>query len=506
MAFKHAGFCALLLAAAAQWVTISAAHAAVNSPAVTAAFGGNGVPVTVANFDNVGVLGYQMREYFVAGNAIAYAADAKHPPDGRWDSVRPAGLSAPYQTRVIVYTPVDPQRFNGTVYVEWQNNSGLLDAAPDWIHGHVEVTRQGAAYILASVQPVGITTLKAADPWWLPIPEGPFVVSDAERYQALRHPGNKYNYDIFSQIAQAARDGTLLGELVAQRVIGVGESQSSFWLTTYVNGIQKLAEVYDGFLLHSSFGMGMPLGTSFLGRAAPAHIRDDLVPVILFQAETDVQLGASLTRQDETADGLFRLWEVAGTAHFDVYGLDIGGFDSGAGEGEARALQSLLNPPRQAQFGVISCANGINAGPMHWVFGAALHWINRWVTDGTPPPIAPRLETQQPITLLPVLVTDEHGNTRGGIRTPFVDAPLATLNGFGNVGAEGATFISGFCGLFGQTLPFSADKLRALYPSPADFAAQFSDAAQQAVDTGFLLPEDAMRLIDAAENFDLGVY
>lgn len=39
-----------------------------------------------------------------------------------------------------------------------------------------------------------------------------------------------------------------------KRVIAVGESQSAVFLTTYVNAIDPVAKVYDGFLVHSRFG------------------------------------------------------------------------------------------------------------------------------------------------------------------------------------------------------------------------------------------------------------
>jgi len=37
-------------------------------------------------------------------------------------------------------------------------------------------------------------------------------------------------------------------------VLAIGESQSAVFLTIYVNGIERLAKVYDGFLIHSQFG------------------------------------------------------------------------------------------------------------------------------------------------------------------------------------------------------------------------------------------------------------
>jgi hypothetical protein len=500
---KHKRWLGLAVLALSPFAAVNMVWASAASPDVVEAFGGNGVPITVGQFEDVDAIGYEEREYFVAGGAHKFAVDTKLSKDGKWDAIRIEAASRPYKTRVVVYTPTDPARFNGTVYIEWQNNSGMVDAAPDWVHGHVEVARQGAAYVLVSAQPIGIATLKAKDPWWVPAEGVSFAVSDPERYGSLTHPGNRYSFDIFSQVAQAVHDGNLLGGLTAERLVGLGESQSASWLTSYINGVQKLADLFDGFVVHSSFGLGVGVASP-AGNAGVTHIRDDLVPVLLFQSETDVQLGANFTRQAETADGKFRLWEIAGAAHYDTYGLVSGIPDTGDGQAEVAALQSLRNPEMQAQGGLMSCARGINAGPMHWVYGAALNWINRWIIDGTAPPIAPRLETEaNPLVVM--FRRDEHGIALGGVRTPFVDAPLAMLTGFGNEAAEGASFISSFCFIFGQTVPFDEQKLTSLYGSNEGFVEKFREATEQAVQAGFLLRPDADNLIEAAEGFDLGL-
>jgi hypothetical protein len=141
---------------------------------------------------------------------------------------------------------------------------------------------------------------------------------------------------------------------------------------------------------------------------------------------------------------------------------------------------------------------------MHWVYNAALNWIHRWVKDGTPPPIAPRLETQSLPGFPVVFETDEHGNTLGGIRTPFVDVPIAALTGADNKAAEGAPLFSLFCGIFGKTGPFSSEKLAELYPSHDDFVGKYRSATFETVQSGYLLLEDANHLIDAAEVSNIG--
>jgi hypothetical protein len=99
----------------------------------------------------------------------------------------------------------------------------------------------------------------------------------------------------------------------------------------------------------------------------------------------------------------------------------------------------------------------INTGPAHYVLDAAFYWLNRWVAKGVAPPVAPRLQTTgvSPV----VFATDANRNVLGGIRTPAVDAPVATLSGFGKGGTS-------FCSLFGSTVPLTRSQLEVLYPSP----------------------------------------
>ena len=159
---------------------------------------------------------------------------------------------------------------------------------------------------------------------------------DPERYGSLSHPGDTFSYDIYSQAGAVARgvDGTVLAELSIERVIAIGESQSAFRLTTYVNAVDAVAR---GVTTASSCTRVVARARrstravrSRDPSAPPERFRDDLrVPVLCFQAETDlIVLDYLPARQPDNEH--FRLWEVAGTAHADVYTFVAGFVDSGA--------------------------------------------------------------------------------------------------------------------------------------------------------------------------------
>ncbi|MCT9082019.1 alpha/beta hydrolase domain-containing protein [Streptomyces fulvoviolaceus] len=449
------------------------------TPSVTGPVtGGNGAVVLQGTAFDLASVGYTQSEFFLSGNATSYVPTVPLDSDGRWQVT--LASTAPYTTRIVVNRPADPARFNGTVVVEWLNVSAGLDAAPEWIYTHNELIREGYAWVGVSAQAGGVAATETADP---------------VRYADLSHPGDSYSYDVYSQAGQAVRDSAamVLGGLHPRTVLANGESQSAFRLTTYINAIHPLVSVYDGFLIHSRSGTGAPLSQAPQADVpAPAvvRLRTDLdVPVLTVQAETDViGLGSLAARQPDTAR--LRLWEVAGTAHADAY-IGLGASDDGSGAAGLQGLNAMLSPPIRT-----GCDSPINTGQAHYVLDTAQYALNRWVTTGVPPARAARLEVDTSGSA-PAFVLDAHGNVQGGVRTPSVDVPVATLSGLGQSGAS-------FCFLFGTTTPFAAEKLTALYPSHGVFVAKWSGSAAKGVAQGFIRPADAAELMKAAANSGIG--
>ena len=206
--------------------------------------------------------------------------------------VTPAS-TAPYTTRVVVYRPIDAKKFDGTVAVEWLNVTGGVDAAAAWLTGHAEMVRAGMAYVGVDAQAGGIYgvpgSVATADG------AGGIKQTDPTRYAALVHPGDSYSYSIFEQAGEAvhASAAKLLGGLTPKRVLAIGESQSAFYLTTYLDAIQPLSVgVYDGYLVYSRGSDGSDLSQSpqaTISTPNPTYIRTDLhVPVMLFETEADL--------------------------------------------------------------------------------------------------------------------------------------------------------------------------------------------------------------------------
>ena len=481
------GVAALLVVASGSNVAAVGVGRSVGGPSAATVTGpvtgGTGKPNLISTSFDLASVGYAANEYFLSGTATAYSSSTPLTADGKW-SVHPA-TTAPYTTRLLVYRPSNPKCFNGTVVVEWLNVSAGFDSPPDWLGAHVSMLRDGTAWVGVDAQSVGVQGGAATVAG---LPAGGLKGADPARYGSLSHPGDSYSYDIFSQAGRVVRDTARtspLGGLPVRRVLGIGESEGAFHLVTYINAVQPRDHVYNGFLVHSRWGNGSPLSQTPQPTISVPNgtvIRSDLkVPVLVFETESDLLQGYVLARQPDSR--WFRLWEVAGTAHADSY--TTGGFgDTGDGKAEVALLDMSA-----VGGGPLNCSSPINDGPAFLVLNTAVHDLNRWVTAGTPPPSAPRINASpgSPVTI----ARDAHGNALGGIRTPLVDVPIATLDGKANRGGS-------FCSLFGSTAPFSPPVLATLYPSHAQYVAAFNRATRRALTAGFLVPQDAQHLEAAA--------
>ena len=459
-----------------------------------------GAPFVAGTFFSLKKYGYEQKEFFFRGEAKSYANVSAFTADGKWD-VEPVD-SAIYKSRMLVYRPINPADFNGTVLVEWLNVTAGLDTAPDWIMLHNEILRRGYAWVGVSAQRVGIEGGKSA----LSSPLG-FSISlkliEPLRYFSLKHPGDSFSYDIYSQAARAVRYPTgiaPLGDLQVKKVIAVGESQSAARLMTYVDAFGKDNDLFDGYFIHSRLGdipdfggASAPLSESpqaYIPTAPVVKVRDDLgKPVMNIQTETDVmQLGTYADRQDDT--DTYRLWEMAGTAHADDYTIARGMLDQG---GVAAANIFITNKP---MFALPACPDPVNSAPQHhYIAEAALAALNTWVVDGVAPSIFPRLAVNSAGDGFDV---DAEGNVLGGVRSPYVDVPVARFSGLNSSVQTG----SGMCFLFGTTQLLDAATLQSLYPDHAAYVAAVTQSVAQNEANGSLMPEDGDRIIQAAQASD----
>jgi len=423
--------------------------------------------------------GYVQEEFFVDGAASRYTtADGMElGRDGRW-RLEPVG-GEPYRTRVLVVRPLHASAFNGTVLVFWNNVSAGYENPGGG--DSTEIFEGGYAYAAVTAQRVGVHGT-GVDPQGL-------RAWDRERYGSLSITSDDYSYDIFTQAASAVAPARVpdtadpMGGLEVRRLVAVGASQSAARLATYLNGVQPITGLFDAFFLLMYFGGGTPLevGDAVMtvqatadGEAAPRipeglHLlRDDLgLPVMVVNTECEATSCYGV-RQPDTDH--FRYWEVAGASHVSLQGI----------RSSAPRLERDfgLAIPVDGMDGV----NQLNPAP---VVDAALHHLQRWLTEGVPPPVQPRIEF---VGDPPRVDRDDDGIARGGIRLPQVEVPLAHDSAI-------QQHPDVFSRLVGFHEPFGAEKVRARYESRAGFLARYEAAAREAEEAGVVLPRDVGPLV-----------
>ena len=90
------------------------------------------------------------------------------------------------------------------------------------------------------------------------------------------------------------------------------------------------------------------------------------------------------------------------------------------------------------------------------------------------------------------------GNALGGIRTPAIDAPVGAYYGTNTCNPAFLGFLSGWY------VPFDAATLAKLYPTHEAYVARVTASANKAVADGFMLQDDAQRLINEADASSVG--
>jgi hypothetical protein len=449
--------------------------------------GAYGRPLS-ASLTPLDAVGYVEEEVFLEGTATVYGPQGVWGPDGRW------GVSAaseqPYRTRLLVRRPADPARFSGTVVVSWLNVGAGFDLDPEWVQVGDELVREGAAFVGVSAQMLGVAGDLGARRW------------DPERYGSLILPGDNLAYDIFTDAGQSIRSPRTVDPLEGlpseRRLIATGASQSAQRLVTYINAFHPAADVYDGFLLLARFRGAAPLGNARVPSSSEldpddtdpglgllsdplealvagpprAQVRSDTdVPVFVVLTETEAAQNTSVARDDSD---LYRTWEVAGAAHIDAT------ITQAVVDRAARDFPDL-------DLDSVDCDQQ-NTFPTRWALRAAMRAMTAWVEDGTEPPTAPRIARDGSGRLR----RDDDGNVVGGLRLPEIEVPTAAYSG--------ASQARGYCGLTGSTIPFSTEELAERFPDPQAYAAALADAADEAVEAGHLLPEDAAQIVAAATD------
>ena len=430
--------------------------------------------------------GYVEEEFFVSGRANVYDWAADGSPAVKTPN-------APYTTRIMLRRPADPQRFSGNVVVEIGNVGRGYDFSFTWGVSHDYFMENGDAWVAITYAPENVEALKKFDAARYsalsmanPTPNercaaGPNVaVAPAPMEEGLR-------WDLISQVGALLKNPSPGGPMAGfdvQRVYGTSHGGE---LATYIAIFHPRATladnrpVYDGYIQHRHPGLTRLRQCG--DRPAANHpgqvLRNVGVPVIRVVSQTDVLGTHARRREDSDAPGdRYRLYEVAGAPHADAafYPYIPLVEDEVKAGGDAFLAFWPFDTQCEPEISLL------RVPIMTHALDAAFANLTRWVRDGVPAPRAERVAVQNGGTPEARVVLDEFGNAVGGVRSPYLDVPVATYRT--NTGGPG------LCRNLANKEDFDWARLEALYGSPGAYATKLSESVDRLVRERWLTESD----------------
>jgi alpha/beta hydrolase family protein len=350
----------------------------------------------------------------------------------------------PYATRILIRSPKDLKKFSGVVVSESIHASGIA-----WMffdtrvymmnsgHAHVEIDAQKA--------PLDNSVIK----------------SNQERYKSLSIPDAAQINDIIAQVGALIKSKTgPFAALPVRKSVLMGTSNTSAVLRAYLptHISTRLADggpIFDGFYATSTGGAN--------------QIQKIDVPLVHLATLTEVNADAANGNRYRRPDGdepgnQYRLYEVAGMPH-----------------NESRDNPTYVPNP---------CEKPISLVPVGALMSMGLRHLVDWVNKGIVPPHGERVmvdgDTSNDGSLFAL---DANGNVKGGVRSVYVDVPIAKY-GVPNVAQpKPGSRVDFYCNIAGWQEPYPADKLKSLYKEPKAYQKKVDERLKELVREGWYLPE-----------------
>ena len=431
---------------------------------------------------DLGSYGYIEEEFFVSGRAKVY--------DWPEAVAVPTAYSGPYTTRILVRKPVNINEFSGNVIIELSNWArGYEVPIAGWGEYYDSILARGDAWVQITIRPGVAARLKkfnsvryAPLSFASPLPIG-MRIQDPTNQAYPYPPSSKdtedgLNWDIISQVGALLKNNGALNPLAGYAVkylYATGATGGD--LATYVAAIHPVATldgnkpIYDGYLIKMT-GSPAPINqyTMRMDATDPRCQLHANVPIIRVLTEADIfgfgehpDWGYKQRRADsDSPTDRFRLYEVVGPT--------VG------------AKYPRLSGPNQADVeatgekweGAIEVSS--YEFPLRYILNGAFVNLDRWIRQGLTPPRANRMEIINFGLPSADFVYDQHHNIKGGVRTPYVDVPIATYPKMGAV------------------VPFEKEVLAQLYRDHDDYVNKVAASVNHLLKDGWVTGVDAKKI------------
>ena len=374
-----------------------------------------------------------------------------------------------YTTRILVRRPADPREFSGNVQVETSHPQYGIDFV--WSRTTDYVLGSGDALVSIATrrgESSAIEAMKRFDPI---------------RYGPLNFTEDGLNWDVIGQVGRLLKtqipDNPLRGYDV-ERLYAQGWSGGGALVLLYISdGFHERVRMPDGGPIFDGYLVGEPSGYPRINSTASVipttDPRQTVHPIDVPAISLHTRPQESYRRRpdaDQPHDR-YRVYEVAGVAHKNI------------------RFSPVYNQAEDV-FSGSGCAYEVSRFPMHHFFKSTLARLDAWAAQGITPPASERIALTADGT--PTL--DVHGNLLGGVRSSYLDVPIARY--FANAPALGGSA----CSLDGAQERFSPDQLASLYGNHDGYVDGVVRRVNNLERDGWLLPADARELRAEAAQFD----
>lgn len=441
------------------------------------------VPLDVADY------GYLEEEYFLSGKANVYDVDAN-------DNLVIKKAALPYKNRILVRRPVKPEKFSGRVYVDILNATQCYDIEDLWHRTYLWCMEHGHAYVGVTSKPVCVQSLKNFNYYryrdldW----SGAQKVPNPTLSRSATIPGTEEGliWDILSQTAMVLRYGgshNCLGGYQPKYIYLTGQSQSGAYLNTYISYFNPYLDgpdgthLFDGYMnIVGALVQRSLCQTDDVGplRLCQRHMHACSTPYICLSSEADfivfkhflpnVNLLDIQIENSDTPQNKCRYYEIAGAPHTDILCPVL--TDIADIEKTGRSLPNLSQ----------KLISDINDFPLEMYVCGLLEKLHQWAVYGIAPKVVSPLERENG-----TLRRDSFGNALGGLRTPFLDVPIATYI------ASNPDDPEGICG---KMIYFTLAQVEKLYGTPDHYIELFEHAVRTQVDDGWISETDGRRMCE----------
>ncbi len=348
----------------------------------------------------------------------------------------------PYKTRIVVRKPANNSKFSGLVLLEAMHPSGSAH-----MFEFTAIYSMTSGHAAVEIQPNG----------GLPL----VMASNPERYKDLVATPAQTN-EIIAQVGALVKSKDKSSPFAGQsvrKIVLAGTSATAATLIGYLNAhmvyrTPDMQRIYDGFMPTSNGSVIRPID----------------VPLVHVPTMLEVQGANMTTRPDGDAPGdQYRLYSFPGMGHVD-----------------SRDNVRLLPNP---------CVNSLDTFPAQAYMSVALHYLYQWVDKGIAPPKADRVVKEGNLVAL-----DARGNWKGGIRTPYLDVPVAKYaapnRGAATLPAKPSAYVAAngqrgadqMCGLSAYQVDFTKEELKQLYGNKKTFQNNFEKRLAELEKAGWSLP------------------